>query len=406
MSTRTLLLFGLVIGIVVAVIPASIAYHDLSTRYDNIVKEKEALEERCQALIGEKTSLEKALNECSSEKNELLKKLSSLEEIKETLEIKINDLINDKKALQATINTLQERIDELVHENEYLKNMLIANSTELANIVAKIYFMNLWYGVYMNLTDLYNFYDKIMLSESINAVKDVVNLDEFRDETDYRYIHVFERTLFWFSYYSDNFVRYIDPESMSINVTREVYMLSNETWVNQGGDCDDLALFVYSVLKATQLDNEHVYLISWYTTEGIGHRAVLVVREEPNSKFIYIVDPAGNYINDLRMFLKLHILDSSDREWVVYLDPLRMYSQIKFFLYNRSLAEIIYYDHMLGKYVDKPVLHEYTSAIDALYRWIRIYWGVTNLAGIDIDDVGVHESFTSIEEAGRWIQNQ
>jgi len=85
-------------------------------------------------------------------------------------------------------------------------------------------------------------------------------------------------------------------------------MLPNETVELGGGDCEDLALLAYSLLKAYPLPGERVYLVVWWGP-SVGHSAVTVKSPEG---IYYILDPAGDYLNSYIALLEMIVENTTD----------------------------------------------------------------------------------------------
>ena len=92
------------------------------------------------------------------------------------------------------------------------------------------------------------------------------------------------------------------------SVTRlpEHILAPNETLKRGGGDCEDLAILAYALLKQALREDEELYLITW-TTGYFGHTAVLY-----GSKGRYIIlDPAAGYATNSTITMTIYFRNST-----------------------------------------------------------------------------------------------
>jgi len=358
--------FGLAIGLVIAVVLAAVVYVVLNSQI--------------QELQSEKDKLANQLSECRS----------NLFDAREEIE-KLN---SEKSELESRIMVLKEQLNKT--KTEYIELTAKYNG-----LLGSLNYSGMWLGIYTNESELHGFYDKLF-EIAINEVKRIVDLAGFSGEAGYRAFDIFTKSAIWLTYYPDNYVRYVMPDG-TVKPLQEVIMLPNETWYLEGGDCDDLALFVYAILKATQRPGEKVYYITWEEKGGkVSHAGVFLAYD---GKY-YVVDLAGNYFNGMGVVLEITVIDLYGEKWYVYLSPQDISYNHKEFLFNESLAAIAYWDPEKESYVseEEAVIYYYTDPFDALRDWIITYWGITDLETIEVHDIGVHEKFMTIIDAAKWIE--
>ena len=148
----------------------------------------------------------------------------------------------------------------------------------------------LWLGLFTNISILYDFYDGVM-SIAVEQVKKIVDLQDSVARPVNIRSTCSREPFYGCAYCPDNYVRYVDPLAMAIGAWNNVWMLPNETWINECGDCDDLALFVYAILKATARPDEEIYLMD--SNRDIlrrrnGHTGVMVVAEADERRDIIL----------------------------------------------------------------------------------------------------------------------
>lgn len=411
----------------------------LETSLQNLETVKQSLEKQVEELKAKGSELEASLKTCVSEKESLAKNLEavksslqaceadkkkleseitglkeqvkSLEDEKSRLESQVNWLENKNKMLtqqledaNKQIEYLNSQIEQLSTNIEELNKRLKEAYNEYNKLINTIIYADMWFGWYTNETELYKFYDNI-LGASINEVKRLVDLAGFSGEAGFRGFDVFEKTVLWLSYYPDNYVRY-PLFNNTIGVRDDVLMLPNETWEKGGGDCEDLALFVYAILKATQRPSEQIYMVTWISESGDAHTGVLLVYKHEGKKMYYVIDPAGNYFNGVSVYLNLSVISINGAEYYVYLSPLEISYGHKEFLVNNGFATIIYYDIDYDNFTYNPPIYYYEDAFNALRDWIIRYWGITNLKQVEIHDIGVHKVFETITDLAKWLEEQ
>jgi len=112
----------------------------------------------------------------------------------------------------------------------------------------------------------------------------------------------------------------------------------NETLSRRGGDCEDLAILAYAMLKSVLGEDESVYLIV-VTNGDIAHAAVLYKAQD---KFI-LIDPAMNYVTDAQIVLATNMFKDGSK-YAVWMSPMALSPEVKQFLLENDFAKISYYD--------------------------------------------------------------
>jgi len=106
----------------------------------------------------------------------------------------------------------------------------------------------------------------------------------------------------------------------------------NETLKRGGGDCEDLAILAYALLKQALGEGEELYIIAW-TTGYLGHAAVLY---GSGGRYI-IIDPAMSYATNSTIMLSIYFKNAT-----IILTPIGLSPSFKEGLLRGGLAEIVY----------------------------------------------------------------
>ncbi len=325
--------------------------------------------------------LNKTLQEVASLKAELARKNSEIS----TLESKID-------LLESQLNTTMEELN-LTREELSLAQEELSNIYNMSDTVLGWYMLLPW-------NESLSFFENI-LSQATNVAKNYAgSLLGGLSSTSKRAFMVFYNASLYLWYDYDNYVRILDARSGSIRVWNNYVQLPNET-METGGDCEDLAVYVYSMLEAAPLKGEHAYIIMWFPYFGPGHAAVLVVSKDG----YYIVDPAGAWLNGISIYIELNMTDKYGFTWPQYLYAISLQRDVKEFLID-SGASVVYYDPSTDNYTYNIVLPQpYKSARELLEDWIVNWWHV-NVKEIDIVNATTYKVFNSIDDAAVWIQLQ
>ena len=119
------------------------------------------------------------------------------------------------------------------------------------------------------------------------------------------------------------------------------YVLSaEETIARGGGDCEDLAILAYTLLKQALREGEKLYLIG-VSSKISGHVALLY---ESNGKYM-IIDPAMGYVSDSTIFLTTYFSNAN-----ISLTPILFDPDFKGMLIKGGLAEITYHQERARPY--------------------------------------------------------
>ncbi len=129
------------------------------------------------------------------------------------------------------------------------------------------------------------------------------------------------------NYTAVNFYYEFDPVALG-----DYWKPVNETIADHGGDCEDLALFIYSYLYSRGYN--HTYLIA-FESSAYGHVALVT---NVNGSWI-LIDPAGDWVNGYNLFIRFVVSNDSDRR-MIRIPPLLLSPFVKSWMLGNKLAEL------------------------------------------------------------------
>jgi len=129
------------------------------------------------------------------------------------------------------------------------------------------------------------------------------------------------------NYTAVNFYYEFDPVALG-----DYWKPVNETIADRGGDCEDLALFIYSYLYSRGYN--HTYLIA-FKSGGYGHVALVT---NVNGSWI-LIDPAGDWVNGYNLFIRFVVSNDSDLR-MIRIPPLLLSPFVKSWMLGNKLAEL------------------------------------------------------------------
>ncbi|MCE4614518.1 MAG: hypothetical protein F7B60_03195 [Desulfurococcales archaeon] len=176
-----------------------------------------------------------------------------------------------------------------------------------------------------------------------------------------------------------------------------IWKLPNETIANEGGDCEDLSLLVYSALKDKGYD---AWLIFWHNETIGGHTSVLT---KINNEW-YIIDPAGEWLNANTLTLKMDAKDTQGDEYYIYLHPTQLSPDTKKWLLNNKFATLTWIDDQTNNEETQPILDRYSNLQALISDWLN-WWsqqGYT-FTGYSIMDIGIYKEFNTTTELINYL---
>ncbi len=384
--------------------------------YTSVLAKLNATEKRLEAALAELAALRSNYTRLRNSYNSLQERYAALKEAYSTLTEKLKAaqenytrlrnaydlLLYDKQRLQEELTALRDRLDAAEEKLAEAEENLTTLSAEYQELRSLVYQADSWLGVYNSTEAEARFYT-MLLNASIDTAKKLVDLLGYSGDLGRRALEVFrDVTVYLTEYVPDDYVRYVNPETLELGTIDNVWQLPNETYINGGGDCEDLALLVYSVLAANSRPGEKLYLVL-FNSLWVGHAIVLGVEKTPTGPQYYAIDPAGNWFNGLSTMLRLEA-KANDTMWYLYLNPAEMAPRLKRWLLDRRFATIVYRDHYTQTYNETVNIPYYTSAFTALDDLIVRYWELPGVDKIIVIAPNVYKEFTSITDAAKWIE--
>lgn len=149
-----------------------------------------------------------------------------------------------------------------------------------------------------------------------------------------------------------------------LNVMRDYWKLPNETIREGGGDCEDLAVLGYALLRWAGL--KKVYLLSWYAS-GTGHVGVLIY---VNGNW-FLIDPGWTFVNGYKLYLTTTIYDVKGTLRTLSIHPSHLHPLVKELLLSNSLARYEWYDCRTKRFESSPSIGRQTPLKELLSEWFR-----------------------------------
>ena len=378
-------------------------YAELKGNYSKLIEEHKALLSKYQSLSSNYESLRTKYGKLSSNytalKNTFNELQSKLRELSETASKLRAWLAGNVSELTALVNHYKEEVSNLSSKNLELMNELsryrswlesnityyegvVANlSRELSNYEEYVSEVN----TYVSLTTVNQSVRDAFLREALVAASNIsasfgnVNLIP----------NVFKWVLTNTYYQRDPYI-----PTYYWGLSDNIWKLPNQTVKEEGGDCEDLALLTYAILKNKGVK---AWLILWYS-ETSGHAAVL-------AKYggnWYVIDPAGEWLNGNTLYLRMYVEDSSGRSWIIWINMLVLEPEQKQWLIHNKFAKIVWYDLVNDKEESNPNLPRYGNLQETLTAWLN-YWGRT-YKGFKLMDIGLLKDFNTINDLINYLQ--
>jgi len=191
---------------------------------------------------------------------------------------------------------------------------------------------------------------------------------------------------------SDDYI--VVVRNQSVTRLPEHILAPNETLKRGGGDCEDLAILAYALLKQALREDEDLYIITW-TTGYFGHTAVLY-----GSRGRYIIlDPAAGYATNSTIMMTIYF-----KNVTLTITPIGLEPGFKKNLVECGLAEIEYRPEGAKPYI-------FLDLNTTITLWINLWSGgrrepSSGSEHIYVDRIisdAVDRRFRSTEEFLAWM---
>ena len=237
-----------------------------------------------------------------------------------------------------------------------------------------------------------------MLKQASPAmVKDVVYGElELKAETtpEIKAKKILEWIMLNLQYSDDDFHQYLTDNRLESY--QDFLSLPNETLARGGGDCEDLATLVYTMLKTVLKRGEQIYIIE-ISSGGARHAGVIYKLEDK----LMILDPAGGYVTNARILLEMSVKKGL-KEYKIWLSPLAIRREWKKFLIEKEFAKLIY---MKPSGIEEGEAYKFLEAEDAVTLWLN-HWRKEMIhpsISMVANDTFV-KTFTSTQEFLDWME--
>ncbi len=280
------------------------------------------------------------------------------------LETWLSDLGDRYNQLMEDYQDLYNRVIQLEREVEELKQQESTGTAQPSGVYEELVSMiQPWYFYFVSLPqfseEVKEIVSEAMYQPVILDIIDAANITS-SDDLSTRIWKTINYTSLNLVYMRDTYVRVPTIEG-TIRVWGDAIQLSSEVVKNGGGDCEDLSLLVYSVLKLTAKPGEEVYILMM-TAQPEGHTVVIVI--DKNNKVFYIVDPSSAFVNGYVETIEI-IVETRNGIEEKNINPMGMHPGLKQEMLRVLKARISYLD--IFEYI------ETSGAVKNVYYEPRIY---------------------------------
>lgn len=381
----------------------------LSKRVSGAEESIKTLSESYKQALDSITRLERRLGSLAdtleSRYSDLQQKYSSLEKTISAVNSRYSDLANQLSTLQQRLGSLENRYNELYQLYNQLREKIDSLYPQIQILLkyrVAIESIQVWYYY---LADPEGLKKLLQVSETIDIVNRFAAGIQggLLEERAWKILSLMSKI---FMYQYDVFAR-VAVLDASVAVRMDIIQLPNETVSRLGGDCEDLALFAYSVLRASAKPGEEIYML-FISASPVGHAVVLAI--DKSTRRIYLIDPTTSFMNGYSIYLAMNVLSSQGTSQRVYIQPMKMSPDQKLPLLAYSLAELIYFDEYAymssgekREFNQPPQVYNLSAdqQISMYLRWFNIA-----PAGFIVASSKEVLFFTSIQELVNWINQK
>ena len=338
-------------------------YHDLKSKYEELREDYQKAVSKLKTISEENAGLRENYTRLIESYEKLRLQYDDVESRYEDLKEKYSNLVSKYSEINVSLPKIKKRLEEI-------SDRILTPSDRIPD----------------------------MLKQASPAmVKDIVYRElELRAETppEIKAKKVLEWIMLNLHYSDDDFHQYLIDNRLESY--QDFLSLPNETLVRGGGDCEDLAVLVYTMLKAVLKKGEQIYIVQ-ITGRGLRHVGVIYELED---KFM-ILDPAGGYVTDAKISLEMSVKRGL-KAYKIWLNPLAIRREGKKFLMESGFAKLIY---TKSSSVEEGEAYEFLEADDAVTLWLN-YWREEMIhpsISMVANDMFV-KTFTSTQEFLDWME--
>ncbi|MCS7108958.1 MAG: transglutaminase-like domain-containing protein [Sulfolobales archaeon] len=343
------------------------------------------------AATADKELLNVRYSELLKDYGKVKHQIANLTEENNALKAELEEALIVNSRLRSEVSELRVNYDSLLAESKRLNEWLVGNiskySEEVRRLKAELNATVSWYEELLknrttyiseletrlrsydeeirNLKDIVRraiapvdlpYENHTFNSEFLNrSVKSIDNYDGSLPELrGLGYEEFIKQVILWVA--NNTYYQY------DLTVMKDYWKLPNETIKEEGGDCEDLAILGYALLKRVGL--QHIYVISWNANDS-GHVGVLIY---VNGKW-YLVDPGWAYVNDYEVLLRINVYRDEDKLFIATVHPSSIHPTIKNLLIKNGFARYVWYDYLSNKFVERPNIGREIPLKDMITNW-------------------------------------
>jgi len=340
--------------LVISLVISSFAYSTLKLKY-------RSLQEDYSSLSGDYLQLEARYKALLKNYTELTGSYQKLDKELSSLTIEYQKLKDDHQELQEEYDSLKAKYEEVVAQNEELRSRYLQLNESYSKLVKDYEALNEKYAELEEnygdlggrIADLKSKLEAMSLRVLISGELFKLVLNQSRigeiDEIVYgelglgpgspprtKAVKVFEWIALNTQYVKDQYHPYY--QSGIVDYAEEYLEPVNETLDLGEGDCEDLAVLAYAMLRTVLREGEEIYLV---VLNSVAVRHVAVLYKSGDS--FMVIDPAGSYISDALAVLEFVMQRGRTRElMIVRLIPISLNPKVKSWLIEEDFAELKY----------------------------------------------------------------
>ena len=291
-------------------------------------------------------------------------------------------LFNKYWNLSKEYNDLKEKYGELSSVNRKLFANLSSVRKSLSQYIKYVDEVNL----YTSLTTVNRTLRDEFLREAIASVKPYLKgLSPSGNES--LITRLYEWVMLNTYYQNDPYI-----PTYSWGLYDNIWKLPNQTLMQEGGDCEDLALFIYAALKNYGIKAS---LIFWWNGSEGGHTATIA---KYGGKW-YLIDPVKNWLNGYSYYLRVRMMKGSKRVnaliQLLWINP-----TLKKWLINDGLAAPLWVNSS-GSIIQEREINGVSDLGSLVESWLSL-WG-SKFTNYSIMDVGIYKEFSDVSELVNYL---
>ncbi len=388
------------------IVVLSIAFYGVYEEYTSLQRKYFDLYSSYTQLYSNYVSMEYSYTQILNSMANLSREYRAVSSSYRSLYVSWTSITRAYSVLSFSYSVLSQRYEELEHEYtvlrrsyELLEEKYLTLETDYTKLIELVQRLRKLMYLY-TYDEIALFLDKFV--EIGREIVDELNLS-FLGEKDP--VVKVKYMLYITAYYLDyNYEEpYYSIDTVLMTIREEQQWLPPNYTLERGGDCEDLSLFIYSVLKNLASRDAELYLIAWYT-ETEGHMALLYIA---SNKEAFLIDPVLSWYNDLYLLLKLYVYNGSSptqEKYYYSVLPMSINSYFRRYLIKYGFAELEWYDPIEKKW-NPDYYYSFKADKNGLTKLINDWLKQWNVKPVKLRIVGTYGSylFNSVEELVEYL---